>query len=550
MTTINNYSVSLSLEAGDYIRNSSLSRTETGRLRREIDAARTPLENYQLAMRRLEVALQEGAIDERLFNRLLEEQWQKLQKVQSATRQQTEYTVRYTSEVNRLNGAFAKHNRQLGSGTGTISSGGSGTGLIGGTFKLAAAYLSVHHALRLVGDGFRVFGERESAEVTLKVLTRSAETARHLVQQVKLFAKDTPYAFNEVLTGVQAFIAFGGSADDAIGKLRMFGDIAAATGTNLGELIREVSKMRSQMNIMSQDLNQLTQRGINILPGLAKKLNVEIGEVKEMASKRLITFQMLDEVLQDLADNQFFGMMDARSQTLLGKWEKFNDELADTKAYIAEIVMGVNELTGVASGGTSGLQNFNNNMREILGHGRRERAQAKADAELAASSTAYQLALRRKGKGGISGAEVDAITNMVRERQNKQFWLNSRYWAQSKLHAKFDGSAGMAAAALGAGLMQMGQSLANSFQLSTERIVQSQEQVLAPSFEVGTQEAYKAALESQNNAIRAERGTLEKKQDKQVGLLDAIKGTTTKQTSYIEEMLAIWRDSGPFKKAR
>lgn len=71
-TTINSYSVGLSLNASDYIKKSSLSATETRRLRRAIEEAREPTEKLSLEQDRLTKAYEEGAIDLEVYTRLME----------------------------------------------------------------------------------------------------------------------------------------------------------------------------------------------------------------------------------------------------------------------------------------------------------------------------------------------------------------------------------------------------------------------------------------------------------------------------------------------
>lgn len=77
-TTINAYAVSLELDASSYIDASKLSRSETAMLKRDIAAARSPMEELALAQSRLGKAYTEGAISIEVYNRLLEAKRQKL----------------------------------------------------------------------------------------------------------------------------------------------------------------------------------------------------------------------------------------------------------------------------------------------------------------------------------------------------------------------------------------------------------------------------------------------------------------------------------------
>jgi hypothetical protein len=72
-TTINRYSVGLSLDASDYIDKSRISAREAAKLNRAIEAGRSPAEKYSRGLDLLNKALNEGAIQLPVYNRLQDE---------------------------------------------------------------------------------------------------------------------------------------------------------------------------------------------------------------------------------------------------------------------------------------------------------------------------------------------------------------------------------------------------------------------------------------------------------------------------------------------
>ena len=79
-TSINAYSVALNLDASQYIKNSNLSRKETAALTRSINQARTPADHYARKVEMLDKALKKGAIDQRVYNKLLDDAANKYRK--------------------------------------------------------------------------------------------------------------------------------------------------------------------------------------------------------------------------------------------------------------------------------------------------------------------------------------------------------------------------------------------------------------------------------------------------------------------------------------
>ena len=78
-TTINSYSVGLTLDASSYIDNSKLTRSETRMLIADINKARDPAEVFSRAQERLEKAYKAGAIELATYNRLLDHHRSKME---------------------------------------------------------------------------------------------------------------------------------------------------------------------------------------------------------------------------------------------------------------------------------------------------------------------------------------------------------------------------------------------------------------------------------------------------------------------------------------
>lgn len=83
-TTINAYSVSLGLDASNFIDSSKLSRSEVAMLKKDISAARSPMEELAVQQDRLTKALNEGAISQEVYDRILQTHIDKARKAAEA----------------------------------------------------------------------------------------------------------------------------------------------------------------------------------------------------------------------------------------------------------------------------------------------------------------------------------------------------------------------------------------------------------------------------------------------------------------------------------
>lgn len=103
-TTINSYSVSLGLDSSNYIDSSKLSRTETAALKRDIAAARDPMEQLQVKQDKLTKALNEGAISQEVYNRLMQHYTDKMHAASGATEKQATLLDTFSKVGNVITG--------------------------------------------------------------------------------------------------------------------------------------------------------------------------------------------------------------------------------------------------------------------------------------------------------------------------------------------------------------------------------------------------------------------------------------------------------------
>lgn len=301
-TTINAYKVSLTLDASSYIRNSSLSRSETQSLSRQITLARTPAENYTRTVSRLDKALKEGAITQGTYSRLVDAAADKMKRADGVTN-------KYASSIKRV----------------------------------AAAYLGFH---ALKGGATSIVKQTAAAEqsaVAFRVLIGDVQESQEVLKELRSFAASTPFVFPEIAEAGRMLLAFKFSTRELGKELAILGNLAAGTNQPIGELAELVGKARVQTTIYSEDLNQFTGRGINVLDGLAARFGVTTDKVKKLASESKITFNDLQAVLEQLATGEgtFAGLMEEQSKTLAGSWSTLTDNVSSLQIAIGNELLPV-----------------------------------------------------------------------------------------------------------------------------------------------------------------------------------------------------------------
>lgn len=194
--------------------------------------------------------------------------------------------------------------------------------------KMAVGVAGVGLAAGAAGlQALKAAGEHEQLEVAFTTMLGSADKAQSLLSDIAGFAASTPFELTEVQKGSKALLAFGVDAEKIIPSMKNIGDIAAGVGAPIDELAVLFGKARTAGTLYSEDINQLTERGIPIIAQLAEQFGVAESEIKKMASEGKIGFEDLEEAFASMSGEggQFYNLMEAQSGTLLGQWSNLQD---------------------------------------------------------------------------------------------------------------------------------------------------------------------------------------------------------------------------------
>jgi len=293
-----------------------------------------------------------------------------------------ELKVIVTAQTQSFNKEIDNVNKKI-SGLETITN-KSSSAMSDAFSKVKMIVVAVAAALLTAGvNAVKAAADMETTTVAFEVMLGSAEKATKLLSQLKSFAASTPFELTEVLSASKALLAFGIDASKIESTLRSLGDIAAGVGMPLKDLAEIYGKSKTQGTLYSEDINQLTGRGIPVIKALAEVLGVTEDKVKKFASEGKIGFAQLEQAFTNLtADgSQFGGLMEKQSTTLNGLWSNMNDGLGQAavafgdviiqasglKAWISTITGGINKLTqSITNIGENGIRSLSSTFKAVL----------------------------------------------------------------------------------------------------------------------------------------------------------------------------------------
>lgn len=325
-TTINNYSVGLSLNASDYIKNSILSRSETARLKKEIEGARTPAEVYANKLGLIDKALREGAIEQSTYNRLLDSAKQKFGQAS-------------TSAAN----------------------------YVGSLRNMAAAYVSMSAAKSVIGDSIRLASEAESAGVAFEVLTGSVEQATQMVDGLRKLAAETPLTLTDTQAAARTMLSFGISAENILPSLKQLGDITGGNSERFKNLTLGFAQAASAGRLMGGELRQMVEAGFNPLQEISRKTGESLLDLKKRMEEGGLPFSEVAEAFRSAtsAGGMFFGMTDRLAEMTDGKLSKMRDTIASIKRDLGEGLLPI--VNQVLDAGSVYARQFRVGMESLQG---------------------------------------------------------------------------------------------------------------------------------------------------------------------------------------
>lgn len=225
-------------------------------------------------------------------------------------------------------GRFTAGVKSLGGSSGNVDKLGSAFG--GLAMKIGAAF-TAYKALEGGFSGFKhalsVASEMETTQTAFKTMLGSSSAMLETLGEIKTLAMSTPFEFPELANAGKMMLGLGIAAKEIPDTLRRVGDVASGIAAPIGEIAEQYAKMRSKTVIFTDDLNELSGRGIPVIREFAKILGVPETAIRKLAEEGKITFPLLDQAFRNLTGSggQFFNMMAEQAKTSAGLWSTLKD---------------------------------------------------------------------------------------------------------------------------------------------------------------------------------------------------------------------------------
>ena len=220
--------------------------------------------------------------------------------------------------------------------TGILSKAGPAGLAIAG---VTAAVAGLGAALGAAGDKFIGYNAKmEQTNIAFTSMLGSAQDAKIMMDQLRKFAADTPFEFEDIAPAAQQLKAFGFEARDIIPTLTAVGNASAGLGRGtegLKQIAFVMGQIKTTGKLMGQDVMQLSQLGIPVKDILAKNLGLAADQLSDIGNQG-ISADAAIKALTEGMNERFPNMMDKMSNSFSGMLSTINDNASQILGKIGE----------------------------------------------------------------------------------------------------------------------------------------------------------------------------------------------------------------------
>lgn len=201
-----------------------------------------------------------------------------------------------------------------------------------GSKALAASLAAVGAAAGALGlKTIKMAGQMEQSRIAFTTMLGSAEAADAFLRELYDFAARTPFEIEGLQQSARQLLAFGFHAQEIIPMMEAIGNAVSGLGGGAVEIervVRALGQMQAKGKVTAEEMMQLAELGIPVWDILAEKIGVSIPEAMNKASKGGISAAEGINAIIEGMNERFPDMMQKQSDSLLGIWANFEDNVS------------------------------------------------------------------------------------------------------------------------------------------------------------------------------------------------------------------------------
>lgn len=323
--------------------------TSFAALNADLPKATAATKTHTKAVREAAVALPAATVAQTTHTSAVKAAVAPLNSARDATGRFTK-TLNGATNAHKAGGVAARnHGGALGMFSNMVKS--AGQSIQSSTSRLAAAgkvmglmgtIMAVSVTLPIVGAATALVKLAADAETTKNqfAVMLGADQGQKMLDNLRKMGAETPFEFPELAASARTLIGFGVAEKDVLRTMKMVGDVAAGTGTDVKALSVVFGQIKGMGRLQGQDMMQLVNAGISY-NDIGETIGKTTAEVKEAMEDGLIPFEVVEETFRRLSSEggRFNNMMEVLSATASGKFSNLVDVVTQTAVAMGEYLL-------------------------------------------------------------------------------------------------------------------------------------------------------------------------------------------------------------------
>lgn len=125
--------------------------------------------------------------------------------------------------------------------------------------KIAGTYIAGSLFKDALTQGVEFNAQIEQYTTSFEVMTGSAEKATEVVERLKKIGSETPFELNQLAEVTQLLMNYGFTADEAIDRMNMLGDISQGNADKMNRIAMAYGQMSSAGKVQLEDIKQMIE---------------------------------------------------------------------------------------------------------------------------------------------------------------------------------------------------------------------------------------------------------------------------------------------------
>jgi tape measure domain-containing protein len=169
----------------------------------------------------------------------------------------------------------------------------------------------------------------EMVQTSFDVFIGNTEKAKQVMSELIDFAVKTPFRFEGLTKTANMLLAMGEGADSLIGTMRILGDVSRGDQELLNRVALAYGQIMTAGKLRGQELRQLTEAGVGILPELSKLTGYSTQDLVSNVSKKNISAATVRQALVNMTSEggHYFQLLEKQAKTIAGVFSNLQDSI-------------------------------------------------------------------------------------------------------------------------------------------------------------------------------------------------------------------------------